>query len=112
MITDHVRFSAILFPSEWGKPQFHIGQSIYHNSEPAIVTGIHWISPDSKICKTDDASAGWWYAIEYISDSRYARVMQMEFSHESVIQNVEPESNPNRTEFDRIIHTEPLGTLA
>ena len=112
MITDHVRFSAILFPSEWGKPLFHLGQAVRYGQEPAMVTGLHWVATDSRIHQQEDVDEGWWYEVTYTTNSRYARVMSPEYLHESLIQPVEPESNPNRTEFDRIIHTEPLGTLA
>lgn len=108
MMLDHGRFSAIPYPAEWDTPEFRLGQPVRYNTESAIVTGLHWVAADSRLHQQEDVDQGWWYEVTYTTDSRYARIMSPEYLHESLIQAIEPESNPNRTEFDRIIHTEPL----
>ena len=112
MIVQSGQISAICFPAEWGNPEFKLGQRVVYNSEPAIVTGVHWVGADSRLCKIDDAAEGWWYALTYLSDSHYARVMATEFLHESVIPPIEPSESSELNQFNPVLPTEPLKALA
>jgi hypothetical protein len=108
MMLDRGRFSTIQFPSEWGIPRFQLGQLVRSNGNLAVVIGVNYVSPMSDQCLTQDVESGWWAEFYFITHSTRVMIGQTTLVSPSALQNTEPESNPNRTEFDRIIHTEPL----
>lgn len=81
------QFSHVRFPSEWGTPQFYLGQSVclYDRTNPALVTGVEWIALGS-YRHAEGVEPGWHYTLALEPTAARYRSEPDCIVHESVIQ--------------------------